>query len=168
MKDDCPVNCVPIPGFHRYYVKRDGTVISTKRGEEKKLKTNVHDGYHRLELSNTRAGRRGVFVHRLVAQAFLPNYSEDLEVDHKDGNKSNNNVNNLRMSDRDTNARNRHDYLGGIEFKKPEYVGVQWRQGVKERKMKYFRIDKYGFAFAFLMGTNLREEMVKLYYNRPE
>ena len=36
------------------------------------------------------------YIHRLVAESFLPNENEYPEVDHKDGNISNNNVENLR------------------------------------------------------------------------
>ena len=42
-------------------------------------------------------------VHRLVAQAFLKDYDENLEVNHKDGNRSNNNINNLEMTTRSEN-----------------------------------------------------------------
>ena len=42
-------------------------------------------------------------VHRLVAEAFLENYDEKLEVNHKDGNKANNNINNLEMMTRSEN-----------------------------------------------------------------
>ena len=34
-------------------------------------------------------------IHRLVAQTFIPNPNNLLEVNHKDGNKANNNVENL-------------------------------------------------------------------------
>lgn len=36
-------------------------------------------------------------VHRLVAKLFLSNYNELLQVNHIDGNKLNNNINNLEM-----------------------------------------------------------------------
>ena len=43
-------------------------------------------------------------VHRLVAQAFLSDYSETLEVNHKDENKKNNCVANLEMCTREENC----------------------------------------------------------------
>ena len=39
-------------------------------------------------------------VHRLVAEAFLPDYSEELTIDHIDHEESNNKVENLRMCTR--------------------------------------------------------------------
>ena len=44
-------------------------------------------------------------VHRLVAKYFLKEYSDELQVNHKDGNKLNNNVLNLEMVDRRENIR---------------------------------------------------------------
>jgi hypothetical protein len=46
-------------------------------------------------------------VSRLVASAFLSNYSENLQVDHIDGNPGNNSVSNLRMATKAQNAKNR-------------------------------------------------------------
>lgn len=43
-------------------------------------------------------------VHRLVASAFIPNPNSLTEVNHKDENKSNNNVNNLEWCDRKYNC----------------------------------------------------------------
>lgn len=52
------------------------------------------DGYQKVNLSKNNQ-RRDFRVHRLVAQAFIPNPDELPCVNHKDENKSNNSVNNL-------------------------------------------------------------------------
>lgn len=44
-------------------------------------------------------------IHRLVATAFLPNPNKLFEVNHKDGNKQNNSVDNLEWCDREYNLK---------------------------------------------------------------
>lgn len=52
------------------------------------------DGY--LSVTFNVDGKAKTFkVHRLVAQAFIPNPNDKPQVNHKDGNKKNNNVDNL-------------------------------------------------------------------------
>lgn len=53
-------------------------------------------GYLRVTFSNNNK-RKSYYVHRLVAMAYLPNYTDKLQVNHKDGNKLNNNRFNLEM-----------------------------------------------------------------------
>lgn len=53
-------------------------------------------GYLRATFSNNNK-RKSYYVHRLVAMAYLPNYDDKLQVNHKDGNKLNNNRLNLEM-----------------------------------------------------------------------
>ena len=53
-----------------------------------------HKGYDRIGL-NKNGKKKRFFVHRLVLQAFNQSSDETLEVNHIDGNKLNNNVENL-------------------------------------------------------------------------
>lgn len=53
-----------------------------------------HYGYKVLRLWKNEKGK-DVFVHRLVAEAFIPNPLNKPQVNHIDGNKLNNNVSNL-------------------------------------------------------------------------
>lgn len=50
-------------------------------------------------------------VHRLVAEAFLEEYDEKLDVNHKDGNRTNNNVDNLEMMTRSENQLHAYNIL---------------------------------------------------------
>lgn len=60
------------------------------------MKQNTHyKGYKRLLLSNGEDREHGHFVHRLVADAFIPNPDGLPEVNHKDENKANNRADNL-------------------------------------------------------------------------
>lgn len=62
------------------------------------------DGYLRINLYKDEK-RKTMFVHRLVAQTFIPN--DDLfktQINHKDENKGNNNINNLEWCDATYNS----------------------------------------------------------------
>jgi hypothetical protein len=76
-----------------YEVSSDGLirVFRTKR----MMKALIHDGYHQVDLGGTRTG-----MHRAVAHTFLPSPKNPLAitVNHIDGDKSNNCVDNLEWA----------------------------------------------------------------------
>lgn len=87
-----------IQGFENLYqVSNLGRVKSLNykhTGKEKILKLTKSNGYLDVILYN--AGEyKHCLVHRLVAQAFIPNINSSLQVNHKDENKLNNRVDNL-------------------------------------------------------------------------
>ena len=90
-----------IVGFSNYQVSNFGNVKS-KRGSL--TLTQNHDGYIRVGLYH-KGVRKAIFVHRLVAYAFLP-LSDKKEIDHINRIKTDNRVENLRWVDRSVNARN--------------------------------------------------------------
>ena len=71
------------------------------------------------------------YVHRLVAEAFIPNPDNLPEVDHIDGNKSNNAVANLRWVTRSTNIRARN----GVEYIDDREVISAYLSGISLRKV---------------------------------
>lgn len=56
--------------------------------------------------------RESVAVHRLLAEAWLNAFSEELQVNHKDGNKLNNELTNLEMVTPSGNIK--HAYNSGL------------------------------------------------------
>lgn len=84
---------VPVRNYPMYEVNEDGTVFS--KFSHKILKTNVNNnGYHSVELFNEEGSKRKL-IHRLVAEAFIPNPNNYPQINHIDEDKSNNSVSNL-------------------------------------------------------------------------
>ena len=84
---------VDIIGYEGLYaITSCGKVYSHRRG--KFLKDSDSRGYRRIVLSLGNE-RKAFNIHRLVAEAYLPNPNCLPYVNHKDENKSNNSVNNL-------------------------------------------------------------------------
>ena len=82
-----------VEGFSKYLISNKGRVKNII--ELKDLKFYSCRGYEKIELVNDNNMKKKVFVHRLVAQAFIPNPKNKPQVNHKDGNKTNNTVKNL-------------------------------------------------------------------------
>lgn len=102
--------CKAIKDYENYYeVSNFGNVRSldriakTKAGVIKPTKGKVlsltlkNNGYKTVMLC-VNDKRKRFHVHRLVAQAFIHNPENKSEVNHKDGNKENNNVANLEWN----------------------------------------------------------------------
>ena len=83
-----------IPNFEKLYAAtEDGRIWSYRR---KKFLTNCGEADNYQVVTLTVDGvHRTFYVHRLIAQAFLPNPNNLPQVNHIDENKSNNNVSNL-------------------------------------------------------------------------
>ena len=81
-----------------YQVSNKGNVKSLYNGSERILRPRQNrDGYLRVQLfKNTAAQDR--LVHRLVAEAFIPNLYNKSQVNHLDENKKNNCVDNLEWA----------------------------------------------------------------------
>lgn len=84
-----------VEGYEGKYQVSNWGRVRNKKGEIIKPYLN-HKGYEKVSLSNGINSRTNKHrVHRLVAQAFIPNPENYPQVNHKDGNKHNNSVSNL-------------------------------------------------------------------------
>jgi hypothetical protein len=77
----------------------------------------MNRGYMRVSLSMD-GKSKGFFVHRLVAQAFLDNPENKPQVNHIDGNPSNNYVSNLEWATAQENERHSFEVLGKQSWNK--------------------------------------------------
>lgn len=93
------VTAVKVEGHPNYLVRDDGLVWSTNVNRFLKPELGTR-GYRRVNLNGKR-----YLVHRLVAMAFLPNVNSKPQVNHIDGNKSNNALTNLEWATASENGR---------------------------------------------------------------
>ena len=93
---------LPVKGFEGLYeVSSFGRVRSLNynhTGQTKVLSTGESKGYLFVILYKN-GKRKHYSVHRLVASAFLPNWFDDPEVNHRDENPKNNHISNLEWCD---------------------------------------------------------------------
>jgi len=85
-----------IEGFPDYFVTDTGEIYSKKTGKlvKRKIQTAYH-GYKMVEIRTVESKAYFKSVHRLVALAFVDNPEGKPQVNHIDGDKSNNNASNL-------------------------------------------------------------------------
>lgn len=94
----------------RYEVSSTGKVFSHRCGRLLKQHKNP-DGYYKVKLQKANGEVHTCFVHRLVAIAFIPNPEDKETVNHKDTNKTNNNIDNLEWCTKGENTR--HAWANG-------------------------------------------------------
>jgi len=92
-----------VRGLTRQVLKHDGV----RTCPSKILLPDMSKGYPRVVLGRG-GNRKRVLVHRLVAEAFIPNQFGKPVVNHKDGNRSNNCVSNLEWCTQRENAIHAH------------------------------------------------------------
>lgn len=90
-----------IKGFTDYQVSDSGEIYSLKR--KKKLKTYENKNYLGVYLYQD-CKRKFMMVHRLVALNFIDNPNNYPQINHKDENSKNNNVENLEWCSAKYNA----------------------------------------------------------------
>lgn len=107
-----------IRGYEGYYqVSDEGKVRRVLSGGRTREVKNRDGLYYTVSLSKN-GEPRTYAVHRLVAEMFIPRPVWDVEVNHKDGNKHNNNVENLEWVSQKENLAHARNVLGNFMFGK--------------------------------------------------
>lgn len=128
-----------ITGYPNYACTRDGRVFSKK--SDIFLKQGMSYGYKRINLSRS-GNKRTYYVHRIVAQTFIDNPNPDnCVVNHKDGNKINNHVDNLEWCTQKQNIRHARD-TGLIKTKTRAVYKCDLEGNILERFNSYTEAAK--------------------------
>lgn len=121
-----------------YKINKMGNIYSTKSNRILKPQL-INDRYYHIRLYKTSITSH--LLHRLIALHFIPNPNNYLVVDHKNQNKLDNRIENLRWISHSGNSRNR-----GVQGKTSNFKGVSsssrknkpWRAQIKiEGKTKH-------------------------------
>lgn len=117
----------PIGDYEDLYLISDYGEINSLRSRKLLSTKSLSSGYPCVSLCRG-GGQKTFRVHRLVAKAFLPNPKGYNVVNHKDGNKLNNHVDNLEWCDTDWN--NQHSIETGLKGYKASPVSQYSKEGV--------------------------------------
>ena len=116
-----------------YGVSKEGVVINLKTERELKVTVEVN-GFNRVTLPGRKIRKEA--VHRLVMEAWSKNWDPKLQVNHLDGNRSNNSFSNLEMCNGSRNIR--HAYETGL-MKPKAYI-------TKKVALDIYNLSKQGWS----------------------
>lgn len=98
-----------IRDFENYSITENGEVFSQKTNRY--LKKCIRNGYYNVSLCSN--GKKiNKHIHRLVAEQFIENKNGYPQINHKDGNKLNNNLINLEWCTSSENIKHSFRVLG--------------------------------------------------------
>ena len=114
-------------------IKNNNIVI--KKGKLLKQNLNIHN-YLQVHLSKNNKSKM-VTVHRLVAETFIPNIENKSQINHIDGNKQNNRVDNLEWCTAKENIL--HSWKTGLSksYKHPKGVLTNYSKSLCKKVNQY-------------------------------
>lgn len=134
-------------------VSNDGRIRSLLRGTPRILKTQIDSkGYHRVRVTIERK-KFSFKIHREVAKAFIPNPNNLPQVNHIDGDKSNNSVSNLEWVSNRENAR----HAIKIGLWKSVIEGAKRENDKRKKRVIAYRINEGIFCTRFYESVSEAE-----------
>lgn len=130
-----------IPNYDNYWIYDNGEVYNENTKAFLKGTVSEH-GYRYYRLSKN-SKKKMFYSHRLVAEAFIDNPQNLPVVNHKDGNKLNNTVENLEWVSYSDNTKAWHEGRASKQNKKPEYYSEDLENEVWKPYQNYL-VSNYG------------------------
>jgi hypothetical protein len=142
---------VKIESFNDYFVDENGVVYSHKYNKWKVMKQQNHRKGYKVVTLVDKDFKKTLKVHRLVAMAYLKNPLNKEQVNHKDGNKTNNHLSNLEWATQSENQI--HAHQSGLMDNKIQKLKLLSSKPVKHKETeKVFdslkiACDEYGLKY---------------------
>ena len=165
-----------VHGYPNYFIYPDGRLYSQKRNGFNGgfLKGEIVKGYHRVNLVRNKISTH-FQLHRLVADHYIPNTENKACVDHKDRDRLNNDVSNLRwvshcenQHNKGKNSRNKSGYKNIMYQKCRDYW--KYHKIFRSRKENSYQIQKYyktlkdALCYKFIIILRIKARHFKRFY----
>lgn len=116
--------------------------------------------------------KHNILYHRLVYEYFNGKIPQGMEIDHINGDRSDNRIENLRLVTKDTNCRNNKlscanttgktgVHIGYSSNKNVKYYVASWVDANGNKNQKMFSCNKLGESTAFSLACQKRDAMIE-------
>lgn len=143
-----------------YFVGNPNSILRSHIGQDA---GSMHGtGYYRVKYKDIFYGP----VHRLIWMLFNGLLNDSLVIDHLNGIKTDNRIENLRAVDIPTNTRNSKKSVkntsgvAGVSLHRNSYWKAQWYDENGSLSCKYFSINKLGNDTSFRLAVQYRESKI--------
>ena len=123
--------------FDNQYSVTDTGIVYSLKGNKKELIGKISNSGYREVVINHKWKKKYLLVHRLVAENFIYNEFKARTVNHKDGNKLNNNLSNLEWCTAKENTL--HAIKAGLIDTSNNYLG-KYNAKLNEKEVKEIRL----------------------------
>lgn len=133
-----------IPRLSSYQINQEGIITNVKG---RLLSPYMASGYKAIKLKNDEGFLRAYLIHRLVYQAFIGDIPDKMQINHKNGDKTDNNLLNLELVTPSENLKHAYRvlecnrakgltcYLAKLSLEQIEMIKTLLKAGYSQRRI---------------------------------